>query len=834
MSAREAYRRYDQTSWPASTTRGRSFGAGLAVGLAFAFAITLGTLCALAWVNNEDVVAWSLSKGLVSEASAEGLYGGLRYAYGATAAAGLILASLALGTVRRAFSSGGSHLRAVIASILRHVKRCTSAVARDGLLVLGYAGQGAQLAAGYVRSGIAALVEGTGAVAGHVWTYFLAGLAHAWAVVSRPLRYVRLGIAAVATTVALTNLYLTWMGVSAIARRMALALHYVWTWVSWALDRVRIAFVAVVRYAALRIRYLWMRGATAAQVGASALKYASRNVYGVLAWVGAKIVDSARSSVHLVGCISRHVSRGLEYPWTGVSTLFGYLRAGARVGAQDLRAGLCYLLTLVSKTSSHLGEGVDAMADVGRVGLRYAWHGVNSLLRLLWVGVSSGLGFVWRVVTTAGYAASAAMKYAGQSVFEAFHHVWLGACSIVGYLWMGAAAVTQGVALTLKGVQFGVVAAARPVRNRIVDMARVIGTGMRLAWLVLTTVAGAVGSAVAASVGLLLYYILLTVSTAIGYVGLVAFSVVQAVSSMMLNVLSAVASAFRYLWVGLTLVMTHLWRGSSVIALAAGASLDYFRVGGASLFGVLWMGLSSLASILGLVLALARLLLYTALRYMRLGVATTFGVMAAVTRYAWWPISTFLTYVRAGATLLAHGIGTLLRGIWVGASALGSHLGLGLSTIEDAAGTVFHPLRLAASATRHHLGLGVATAFLVVGWTLVQVGKGMRKITVALIKSPVVLIRTLWIGFCVVPDAWRAFVLEFRSTERSICDVRFELDARTRALAGGDHISLLHHRFDWPEVPVAVTAGADGYRGPLDHRSPDAGWAAERHGERVQ
>ena len=310
----------------------------------------------------------------------------------------------------------------------------------------------------------------------------------------------------------------------------------------------------------------------------------------------------------------------------------------------------------------------------------------------------------------------------------------------------------------MKGVQFGVVAAARPVRNRIVDMARVIGTGMRLAWLVLTTVAGAVGSAVAASVGLLLYYILLTVSTAIGYVGLVAFSVVQAVSSMMLNVLSAVASAFRYLWVGLTLVMTHLWRGSSVIALAAGASLDYFRVGGASLFGVLWMGLSSLASILGLVLALARLLLYTALRYMRLGVATTFGVMAAVTRYAWWPISTFLTYVRAGATLLAHGIGTLLRGIWVGASALGSHLGLGLSTIEDAAGTVFHPLRLAASATRHHLGLGVATAFLVVGWTLVQVGKGMRKITVALIKSPVVLIRTLWIGFCVVPDAWRAFV----------------------------------------------------------------------------
>ena len=209
MSAREAYRRYDQTSWPASTTRGRSFGAGLAVGLAFAFAITLGTLCALAWVNNEDVVAWSLSKGLVSEASAEGLYGGLRYAYGATTAAGLILASLALGTVRRAFSSGGSHLRAVIASILRHVKRCTSAVARDGLLVLGYAGQGAQLAAGYVRSGIAALVEGPGAVAGHVWTYFLAGLAHAWAVVSRPLRYVRLGIAAVATTVALTILYLT-------------------------------------------------------------------------------------------------------------------------------------------------------------------------------------------------------------------------------------------------------------------------------------------------------------------------------------------------------------------------------------------------------------------------------------------------------------------------------------------------------------------------------------------------------------------------------------------------------------------------------------------------
>ncbi len=67
-------------------------------------------------------------------------------------------------------------------------------------------------------------------------------------------------------------------------------------------------------------------------------------------------------------------------------------------------------------------------------------------------------------------------------------------------------------------------------------------------------------SLVAAGAGLLPCYVRLAVSTAIGYLGLVAFSLV------MLYVLSAVASAFKY-----------LWRGTSVITVAVGEEISgYF------------------------------------------------------------------------------------------------------------------------------------------------------------------------------------------------------------------------------------------------------------------
>ena len=74
----------------------RTGGPGLVSRLAFLFAFLFVGLCAWAWANNNSIVAWSLSQGLVGEAATRTLPGVVKVAAAAGGILGLAAAGLAV------------------------------------------------------------------------------------------------------------------------------------------------------------------------------------------------------------------------------------------------------------------------------------------------------------------------------------------------------------------------------------------------------------------------------------------------------------------------------------------------------------------------------------------------------------------------------------------------------------------------------------------------------------------------------------------------------------------------------------------------------------------
>ena len=343
-------------------------------------------------MNNEDVVAWSLSRGLVSEASAESLYGVLRYVYVATAAASLIFASLALGTVRRAISAGGSHLRAASASMLRYLGRPTFAVARGGLVVLGYTGRGAQVAAGYVRSIIAALVNATGAVVGYVWleiirlgvsttaVFLRLALSHVWRGSSIVLRHLWRGTSVIALAVGALMHYvrvgvaslfgMLWLGLSSLARILGLVLAVVRLWSYMVLRYMRLGVATTFGVMATVTRYGWWPISTFISYIRTGTILLGHGIGAVLRgiWLGASALGS-------------HLGRGLSTIGGAARTVFHPLRLAASAIHHHLRLGVATVFLVVGWTLRYAWQCVlITLGGVGRVpslSVRTAWIGIS-------------------------------------------------------------------------------------------------------------------------------------------------------------------------------------------------------------------------------------------------------------------------------------------------------------------------------------------------------------------------------------------------------------------------------------------------------------------------
>ena len=151
----------------------RSGGSGWGSRLAFLFAFLFVGLCAWAWNNNDSIVAWGLSQGLVGEAATRTLPGAVRVTSVAGGILGLIAAGLSLRPVRLAVSTVLGYVGLAISRVFRPLKLGISAFTQLAALVSRHAWVGAAAAGRSIGQpaglGLRYLQVGASAVLRHQW-----------------------------------------------------------------------------------------------------------------------------------------------------------------------------------------------------------------------------------------------------------------------------------------------------------------------------------------------------------------------------------------------------------------------------------------------------------------------------------------------------------------------------------------------------------------------------------------------------------------------------------------------------------------------------------------
>ena len=103
----------------AALAAGRSGGSEWGVRLAFLFAFLFVGLCGWAWANSQNIVAWSLSQGLVGEAATSTLPGAVKIACVVGGILGLAAAGLAPRSVRSAVRTVLGYMGLGISNVFR-------------------------------------------------------------------------------------------------------------------------------------------------------------------------------------------------------------------------------------------------------------------------------------------------------------------------------------------------------------------------------------------------------------------------------------------------------------------------------------------------------------------------------------------------------------------------------------------------------------------------------------------------------------------------------------------------------------------------------------------
>ena len=727
MGAYDTYEFRERSSFTAALAMGRSSRSVWGSWLALLFALLSVGLCVWAWTNNDNVVAWGLSHGLVKEAATRTLPGVVKVASIAGGVLALTAAGLALRPVRLAVGSALSYMALGISTVVRPLGLGISAGARLLALALSRAWLGATVVAHF-----AALV-----------------LRYVRFRVSAILRYVRLAVAAVARAVGLLHAY-AWRVVAAVVRAGAPVLRYIWVGVATVARAIGLALSYVVGGTLIALylpwlgfqRYVWPSVATV-------LGYLQRGIVAVARAIGMALghvragVFAVLSLVRLgVAAVARAAAMALRYPLVAVSAALGHLARGAAILAQAASLALRYMWIAVSAALAHFGRG---MAIVGRavaMTLRYAWRMVAAVaravavvlgymgrgvavlvqaaglvLRYVWIAVSAALGHLGRGVAVLARAAGQALRY-----------LWVAVFAALGHFGRGMAIVGRAVAKALRFGWRAIAAVARPVAvvlgytwRAVAALAQVVAVVLVYGWLGL--------DALARAVGLALRHLGMAVSVAVGHLSHGVAIVARGVAMVLRHLAHGVAIIARvaglalgYLWMAVSIVLVHLWRGVIVVTWAIGLTLRH-----------LWVAVSA------------------ALGHLGRGIATVAQAVGVVVRYAWMGISMVLGHLERGIATIAQAVGTVVRYVWMGVFALLAYLGAALFSI-------IHPMRLATSAVLRYLWLGVRTAALVLGWALHHVWKGTLIILQGLRRAPVVVVRTLWTAFTASPDLLSAVV----------------------------------------------------------------------------
>ena len=664
----------------AALDSGRPQRFGLDFWLALLVAFLSVGLSSWVWVNNEDIIAWGLSHGIVDEGATRRLLGAVRHAAIVGAVLGLGAAGLTVRPIR---------LRVI--TVLGDLGRTVTAAAQAAATPLGYLWRGISDVAEAIAFVLTAIWLGAAAVARAV-TLALVSLGR--------------GVASVLV-----------LGAFVIAMVMSLALGYLRRGAGAGLGYIRMGIVPVAAAMVVVLTAIWLGAAAVARAVILALVSLGRGVASVLvlvAFVIAMVVSLA------LGYLGRGAGAGVGYIRMGivpvaasVAIVLTAMQVGAAAVARvaihalvTLRLGVLTALVLsafviakvLSLALGYLGRAAGAglgyirvvivpIAEAIALALTGIWRGAAAVARAVTLAlVSLGSGVASALVLGAfviGMVASLAVGYLRR-----------GAGAGVVYIRMGIAPVGAAMAVVLTAMRVGAAAVARAVTLALVSLGRGVASALVLGAFVIGMVASlAVG------------YLRRGAGAGLGYIrmGLVSVAAAMAVvlTAMRLGA-AAVARVAIHALVRLTLgVLTVLVLSAFVIAMVVSLAIGYLRrVAGAGV-GYIRMGLVPVAAAMAVVLTAMRVGAAAVARAVTLAlVSLGRGVAIALV------LSAFVI-----AKVVSLALGYLGRGAGAGVG----YVRMGLSPVSTAVALVLTAILLGAAFVVRYLHFGASTVFGYVG-----------------------------------------------------------------------------------------------------------------------
>jgi Ca-activated chloride channel family protein len=762
--------------------------------------LALIALWALAWMQNETIVKWALSQGIVGE-------GATRSLPGAVKTASIVLAGLSVLAGWRIAAWGTWALyqlppaQATGAAVGRILGPTANALG-EGMKGLSRMLGGAftTIAGPVSKAGLAianasTLIARTAGI-GLIAATSAAGrtLASGWHSGSTILRHGALKVIAVAGGVALLGYAIArlgWSGISTSTRLVwagaSVGLRHVAHTISTALQPLRLPLVATLA-AAQQLTLL----------GVSIALYAGRL--------------SLMVSMGTLVLIRSNVARAGRYGWHGITVASGSIAAVATIAELILKLALGYLWRTVAVIARHGWGGIATASKVMAMGAvilgliaalamkavwrrasataRYGWLGVSTSARNLWEGYSFVLKHLWMGATTTGRYGWAALSI----TYRVARNIATTVAKKVGRLALIGLAMTLSITLLGAIIAFG---AMRRVMTGTAIASRYGWAGisplLNGLWTGATTVAQVIRKAMerfgsaAATVG------------RFGWLGMtITARLLRSGSSVATErVWRGVTTAAQFARAELAIILRHAGAGVTILTLLVGTALRYAWMGVSTVTGIGWLGTSILAryfwagtaavaKCLGLAVSITAKVLW-------LGVSTVTGYavrgIATVARNVWLGISVLARYLRMGgsATLRVaslgastagrniwqgvspalrvfwSGVSILARIVWLAVSTLLNYLALGAATLTrflvQGAALLGGVAWLGISQVLGFAWMGVSTTGLALWWAAAQAWLGVKALAKGMLRVALFPPRTLWTGVAAMPDTIRFTVL---------------------------------------------------------------------------
>ena len=715
-----------------------NFRLGWTSWLALSLVLAFSAVCAVAWMNSEQIVAWLLSQGMVEEADTGTLPGVIKDGATGAGIAGFVAAHLIVmrgrfgiypwtplqalaGFLGKSLRPVFSPIRHVVyaalhnigvlaAWLFRCVQMASSAIFRSiwlaGEATFVHAAKVLAIALGWVRSRLSASIGHSGGVLALV-------LRKGWAAMSIPLTYARLGVVAVLDRL---------LGMATATAR------YSQQSVSAVIRPVRLLFQIFVKVAKLAL--VWI---------IAVLGYQRRVASAIDRFVKSVAGHMGHGATTILEYVVRVLGRALGYAWVAVWIPFYWASRSLAFIHRNVQLGV---VTLLSHLKTALLAGIRFGSGITLAAARLSWRTVSAVAHPVWSGATTGIKYMGRALGTA-------LGYSRLAVWAPLSWTW------------------RSLAFILRNVQLGVV-------TLLVHLGRALIAGLALAWTATVTIVRPMRNAVSAATGGAMLAMGLAghgVAAVLGLLGVSMLTIGQPLGSLARFVVETMVFGAGCVGRGVAGLYGHLSRTLKLgLALAWMAAVTIVRpmrnavsaaTGGAMLaMGLAGHGVAAALELLGAsVLAMAQSLGFIG-RAAVMGTASGAGFagkgLAIALVPIWLGIAGLAVYVRLAVTTLIGYLQWVASLVGQAAVLLLKLIAAGFLTLAYGAWQLLKVLLVPVTFVAQQLWIGTSTAALLVWFLAKGAGTvGLRGLW-GVVRVPSFLARMMWTGISAAPNTGRA------------------------------------------------------------------------------